>query len=277
MTRALEGCVWREGRGALGLQNGLWAEGRLQMTVPARICQVLASRLPGACAGACVCRGECVSVHACACLCTCCAWVCACWGARGYRRCSGHRQLSRGAPSARCPHTAPRGASGRAPSPGCSRGAPPRPCMLAAMPPCSELGDLLPVPGGDPQARWPCPGDQPGSRRQLCVPRGTAASALAWVLLGHGGVKAILGAEQQCTLPYLFPLSFNPLLPWQVRKGEGTSPTSAHRLSLRGYGGDAHPKSSFAKHPSGACPAACGSARCWGRPSWSPAPWSHLS
>lgn len=41
------GCVWREGCGALGLQNGMWAGGRLRMTVPARICQTLASSIPG--------------------------------------------------------------------------------------------------------------------------------------------------------------------------------------------------------------------------------------
>ena len=67
-----------------------------------------------------------------------------------------------------------------------------------------------------------------GSRRQLCVPKGTAARTLAWLLPGHRGVKAVLGAEEQCTLPYLFPLSFNPLLPTQdpatSGKGKGHQP-----------------------------------------------------
>lgn len=34
----------------------------------------------------------------------------------------------------------------------------------------------------------------------------------AWLLWGCRGVQAVLGAEEQCTLPYLFPLSVNPLL-----------------------------------------------------------------
>lgn len=83
------GCVWREGRGALGLRNGMWADGRLGMTVPARIWQTVASSLPGGgcvrgcgcgCAWACVgmCARVCMGVHVCAWMCMDahgCAWI----------------------------------------------------------------------------------------------------------------------------------------------------------------------------------------------------------
>lgn len=65
-------------------------------------------------------------------------------------------------------------------------------------------------------------------------------------------MKAVLGAEEQCTLPYLFPFSFNPLLPTQdpanQERGNDISNLSLSGI-FEGAWWDACLKSSFAEHP----------------------------
>lgn len=235
------------------------------MTVPAWICQTLASRLPGGCMRVCarVCVGVCghacawgcmgahVCVHICARVCAClCMGLCrgVCRGVHGYVCCFGHEQLSHRARSARCTRTALWGAFWRAPSSGCSRSAPPGHACLQRC----RSGDPLPVPWGAMSVvamsmvavlRGPArpARGQLGSRRQLCIPKGTASRTLAWLLPGAGGVKSVWGAEERCTLCL-------PKILASQERGKNVPNLSLSGI-FEGVRGDACLKSSFAKHP----------------------------
>lgn len=154
------------------------------------------------CVAGCVCACMCVFVHVCA------------WGCVDTCAASG-TSCSSAAPCPCCPCT-PWDAFGRTPSPG---------CFLLATHTCSDATLLRawgppPWPLGGHKSGGHAPGDSPRDRRQLCVPR---------------GVLAVLGAEEQCTFPYLFPLRVNPLLPTQDPATLET--TSADQSSLKGYRG----------------------------------------
>lgn len=202
-------------------------------------------------------------------------------GVRGYMSCFGHEQLSRRAPSAHSPCTAPW--FGRALSPGCSRGAPPGHVCLQRC----HLGDPILVPGrghgcGGHQhggcalgASKANPRGEPGNRRQLRVPTGMAARTLAGLLPGPWlgycqawGVQAALGAEEQCTL-------CPPKILASQERGMGIPKLSLLGV-FEGLWGDADLKSSFAEHPWWSLPSGVQLSPVLGRPSWSSAPGSRL-
>lgn len=171
------------GCGAWGLQNGMWAEGRLWMTLPAWICQTWPSASPGGvyvcvgvckgvCGHECVHGGVCVSVHGCVhggvCMCMyvrVCA--CLCMGVCGYMCCLRHKLFICSTLSLLSLY--PVGCIWENPVPWVL---PPGHAHLQRCHPAQGLGTCS-LALGRTQKWWPCPRGQPkGQEAALCPQRG---------------------------------------------------------------------------------------------------------
>lgn len=174
------------------------------MTVPARIWQTVASSLPG-------------GVRACVCV-----WVWVCMGVRGHvcEGVHGCAWMCMGAHGCAWIHVLPVPAV-PAPPHGVRLGDPRSPGAAGVLPPAMHAcGDATPLRARGPRSL----SLEGGAMSTVVMPLGTARPAWGGArspkaqLPGPcqaGGMEVVLGSEEHCTFPYLYPFSFNPLLPTQ--------------------------------------------------------------